>query len=121
MVKLRAFKLDTVMHLYWVYLEGRNYASIDNILKVMTFLKNSHLHFLPHLTYMPKILILHLAHHTHTHTDTHRHIQIPFSQFALFGSFGTHAKYIYTCQIYLAYHRLTHSHTLRHVQTLTHR
>ena len=31
------------------YLQGRNYASINNILKVM--------HFLSHLTYMPKILI----------------------------------------------------------------
>ena len=31
------------MHLYWGYQQGRNYASIDNILKVMNFfLKNSH-------------------------------------------------------------------------------
>ena len=27
----------TVMHLYWGYLQGRNYASINNIRKVMNF------------------------------------------------------------------------------------
>ena len=64
-------------------------------LKLWIFLKIHILHFLSHLTYMPKILILHLAYHTHTYTDTHRHIQIPFSHFALFDSFGIHAKYIW--------------------------
>ena len=66
----------------------------------MNFLKIHILHFLSHLTYMPKILILHLAYHTHTYTDTHRHIQIPFSHFALFGSFGIHAKYTWHTQTY---------------------
>ena len=42
MVKLRAFIFGTVMHLFWGYLQGRNYACINNILKVMNFLKNSH-------------------------------------------------------------------------------
>ena len=58
------------------------------------------LHFLAHLAYMPKILILYLAHYTHMEIDTHRHmhthrhtqIQIPFLHFILFGSFGIHAK-----------------------------
>ena len=37
MVKLRAFIFGTVMHLYWGHLWGRNYISIDNILRVMNF------------------------------------------------------------------------------------
>ena len=37
MVKLRAFIFGSVMHLYWGYLQGRNYASVNNILKVMNF------------------------------------------------------------------------------------
>ena len=116
MVKLRAFLFDTVMHLYWGYLQGRNYASINNILKVMNFLKIHILHFLSHLTYMPKILILHLAYHTHTCTDTQRHIQIPFSHFALCGSFDIHAKYIWhTTDLHM--HRYSDICTV----TLTHR
>ena len=116
MVKLRAFIFDTVMHLYWGYPQGRKYASINNILKVTNFFKNHILHFLSHLTYMPKILILHLAYHTHTYTDTHRHIQIPFSHFALFGSFGIHAKYIWhTTDLHM--HRYSDICT----ETLTHR
>ena len=37
MIKLRAFIFDTVVHLYWGYPQGRNYTSINNILKVMNF------------------------------------------------------------------------------------
>ena len=37
MVKLGAFIFGTVMHQYWDYPQGRNYASIDDILKVMDF------------------------------------------------------------------------------------
>ena len=37
MVKLRAFIFGSVMHLYWGYLQGRNYASVNNILKVTNF------------------------------------------------------------------------------------
>ena len=37
MIKLRAFIFGTVMHLYWGYPLGRNYRSINNILKVMNF------------------------------------------------------------------------------------
>ena len=37
MIKLRAFIFGTVMHLYWGYPQGRNYTSINNILKVMNF------------------------------------------------------------------------------------
>ena len=106
--KLRAFIFDTVMHLYWGYLQGRNYVSINNILKVMNFLKIHILHFLSHLTYMPKILILHLAYHTHTYTDTHRHTDTIFT-------FCTFWLIWYKCQIYLAYHRLTHAQILRHM------
>ena len=55
MVKLRAFIFGSVMHLYWGYPQGKNYASVNNILKVMTFFKEN-------------------------------------SHFALFSSFGIHAK-----------------------------
>ena len=112
-VKLRAFIFDTVMHLYWGYLEGRNYAPINNILKVMNFLKNSHFALfasfdIHHLTYMPKILILHLAYHTHTYRYTQTHTDTIFT-------FCTFWLIWYTCQIYLAYHRLTHAQILRHM------
>ena len=40
--KLRAIIFGLVMHLYWGYPQGRNYASVYNILKVMNFLKISH-------------------------------------------------------------------------------
>ena len=50
MVKLGVFILGSVMHLYWGYPQGKNYASVNNILKVTNFLKNSH------FAYMPKIL-----------------------------------------------------------------
>ena len=50
------------------------------------------------------------------YTDTHRHIQIPFSHFALFGSFGIHAKYIWhTTDLHM--HRYSDICT----ETLTHR
>ena len=39
MIKLRAFIFGTGMHLYWGYPQGRNYTSINNILKVYEFLK----------------------------------------------------------------------------------
>ena len=85
-------------------------------LKLWIFKKIHILHFLSHLTCMPKILILHLVYHTHTYTDTHRRIQIPFSHFALFGSFGIHAKYIWhTTDLHM--HRYSDICT----ETLTHR
>ena len=99
------------------YREEIIYLSII-FLKLWIFWKIHILHFLSHLTYMPKILILHLAYHTHTHTytDKHRHIQIPFSHFALFGSFGIHAKYIWhTTDLHM--HRYSDICT----ETLTHR
>ena len=50
MVKFRVFILGSIMHLYWSYPENKNYVSVNNILKVMNFFKNSH------FAYMPKIL-----------------------------------------------------------------
>ena len=58
MIKLRAFTFGTVMHLYWGYSQGRNYTFINNILKVMNFLKNSHFTLFDSLANMPKILSL---------------------------------------------------------------
>ena len=37
------------MYLYWGYLQGKNYASANNILKIMNFKKNYILHFLAHI------------------------------------------------------------------------
>ena len=125
MVKLRAFIFGTVMHLYWGYLQWRNYACTNNILKSYEFFKKFHiLHFLAHLAYMWKILILHLVHHTHTHlyryTQTHAYIQtkiqVPFSHFALSGSFSIHSKDIwYTTDLHM------HRHSDICTETLTHR
>ena len=36
-VKLRAFIFGSVMHLYWRYIQERNYATTDYILKIMNF------------------------------------------------------------------------------------
>ena len=58
MIKLRAFIFGTVMYLYWGYPQGRNYISINNILKVMNFLKNSHFTLFDSLANMPKVLSL---------------------------------------------------------------
>ena len=97
-------------------------------LKLWIFLKIHILHFLSHLTYMPKILILHLAYHTHTYTDTHRHIQIPFHIL----HFLAHLVYMpnifgipqtYTCtdtQTYVQRHWHTDTDTLRHMLVCKH-
>ena len=58
MVKLRAFIFGTVMYLYWGYPQGGNYTSINNILKVMNFFKNSHFTLFDSLAHIPKILSL---------------------------------------------------------------
>ena len=58
MIKLRAFIFGTVMHLYWGYLQRRSYTSINNILKVMNFFKNSHFTLFDSLANMPQILSL---------------------------------------------------------------
>ena len=42
MVKLRVFIFGSVMYLYWGYLQDKNYASVNNILKVTNFFKKSH-------------------------------------------------------------------------------
>ena len=79
MVKLRAFIFDTVMHLYWGYLQERNYASIDNILKVMNFFKNSHFalfcSFDIHAKYIWHTADLHMHRYSDicTETLTHRY------------------------------------------------
>ena len=95
MVKLRTFICGTVMHLYWGYPEGRNYGSIDNILKVMDFLNNSHFALFSSFDIYAKgtKFINGTSYtHRHMHTETkHRCIQIPF-YVTLFASFGIHAK-----------------------------
>ena len=109
MVKLRAFIFDTVMHLYWGYLQGRNYASINNILKVMNFLQNSHFALFVSFDIHAKntnftfgIPHTHIYRYTQTHTDT-------------IFTFCTFWLIWYTCQIYLAHHRLTRAQILRHM------
>ena len=48
LVKLRAFKFGSVMHLYWGYTQRRNYADMYTILKIVN-LKHFHtLHLFPH-------------------------------------------------------------------------
>ena len=83
------------MYLYWGYSQKRNYVSVDNILKVMNFLKNFFffLHFGSH-TCMPKILILNFAHHTQTiQMYTNGHTQICMGTIFTFCTFCvTHAK-----------------------------
>ena len=49
MVKLRAFIYVSGMYLYWDYPQEKNYASANNILKIMNFKKNYILHFLAHI------------------------------------------------------------------------
>ena len=58
MIKLRAFIFGIVMHLYWGYPQGRNYTSINNILKVINFLKKFTFCTFASLANMPKILSL---------------------------------------------------------------
>ena len=62
------------MYLYWGYPQGRNYAHVDNILKIMNFLKILHFAIIGSHTYLPKIPILYLAQHTH-YKDTHKWMQ----------------------------------------------
>ena len=45
MVKLRVFIFGSGVNLYWGYSQGRNCASVDNILKVMNFKNISHFAF----------------------------------------------------------------------------
>ena len=166
MIKLRGFIFGSVVHLYWGYLQVRNCAFVDNILKVTNFKNISHstlfasfgkhakyikfindtphteiqihtdtcthryryhlriLHFLGHLAYMQKILILYLAHHSHMEIDTHRHMHThththidtdTILHFALFGSFGIHVKdtnFLFgTPQTYMCTDTQTYAHT----------
>ena len=39
MVKLRAFVFGSVVHLYWDYTQRSSYAAVDNIIKIINFLK----------------------------------------------------------------------------------
>ena len=54
MVKHRTFIFGSIMYLYWSYPQSKNYASANNILKILNFFKNYICTFW--LTYMPKIL-----------------------------------------------------------------
>ena len=75
------------------------------------------------LAYMPKILHFtfgtphtHIYRYPQTHAHIQTHIQMPFSHFALFGSFGI--PQTYTCRhsdIYVQRHRHTDTDTLRHM------
>ena len=114
MVKLRAFIIGTVMHLYWAYPWGRSYASIDNIYE---FLKNSHFALFgsfgihakdTNFTFGTPWTHTHIQIHTDTctYTDTDTDTIFTFCTFWLIW---------HTCQRYLAYHRFTHAQTLRHM------
>ena len=68
----------TVMHRYWGYPQGRNYASIDNILKVMNFFKISHFALFGLFDiYAKDTKFINGTHTTHTekykYTQTHEH------------------------------------------------
>ena len=70
MVKLRALIFCAIMYLYWGYQQDRNYASMNNIPKIMIFLQILHLHFLAHIHVKDTNFIF----GTPTHNaDTHRH------------------------------------------------
>ena len=62
-INTRAIYREEIMHLSIIFL------------KLWFFKKNHILHFLAHLTFMPKILSLYMAHHTHTDTCIQRHTQ----------------------------------------------
>ena len=128
MVKLRAFIFDTIMHLYWGYLQGRNYASINNVLKVMNFLKNSHFAlFFSFDIHVKNTNFTFGIPHTHIqiHTDTYRyHFQILHFLANLVympNIFGI--PQTYTCtdtQTYVQRHWHTDTDTLRHMQVCKH-
>ena len=113
MVKLRALIFGTVRHQYWGYLQGRNYASVNNILKVMDFFKNSHFALFSSFDIYAKdtkFINGTSYRHMHTETDTDRY---RYSLYIL--HFLAHLAYMPKIQIlYLAYHRLTHAQTFRH-------
>ena len=101
----------------WGYLQGRNYASINNILKVMNFLKNSYFALFVSFDIHAKNTDFTFGiPHTHTHTHTHTHIyRYTQTHTDTIFTFCTFWLIWYTCQIYLAYHRLTHAQILRHM------
>ena len=111
MVKLRAFIFDTVMHLYWGYLQGRNYASINNILKVMNFIINSHFALFVSFDIHAKITNFTFG-IPHTHTYIYIYTQ-------------THTDTIFTfCTFWLIWHTTDlHMHRYSDIctETLTHR
>ena len=129
-LKLGAFIFGPVMHLYWGYPQGRNYASVNNIVKVTNFFKK--FTFCSFGIEAKDTKFINGTTHTHTqkyryYTDTciHRHIQIPFLHFTLFGSFSIHAEdtnfifgipQTYTCTDTKTY---THTHTYRDIDTDT--
>ena len=87
--------------------------SVDNILKIMNFLKS--LHFaLFGFTYITKILILYLTYHPHIR-DTHRQMDTHTVLFSIFFCFLCH-----TCQrnkFYIWYTTDTHMHRYRNTCT----
>ena len=98
MIKLRAFIFGTVMHLYWGYSQGRYYTSINNILKVINFLKKftfctfwligKHSKDTKFISGIPHT-------DTCTYTDTGTHRQIPFLHFTNL-IFGTPHRHMHT-------------------------
>ena len=68
------------MYLYWGYPQIRHCAFVDNILKVMNFLKLYIFSLLAHIHIKDTNFIFGTTHtHTHTHTtDTHRQMDTHF-------------------------------------------
>ena len=128
MVKLRAFIFGSVMYIYWGYPQVRNYASLDNILKIMNFLKKLHFALLAHLTYMPKILILYLAYtHSYRYIQTNgciqTHMDTDTDTFFTFCTFWLINDIRHTCQRYKFYIWHTtdiHLHMHRYTYVLSH-
>ena len=117
MVKLTAFIFGTVMHLYWGCLQERNYASINNIHKIMNFLKISHFALFgsfgihvkdTNFTFGTPHTHTYMYRYTQTHADIQTQIQVPFSHFVLSGSFSIHSKDIW---------HTTDLHMHRHIET----
>ena len=86
MVKLRALIFGSVMYLYWGYPQRKNYASLDNILKIKFYI----LHSLAHIDAKDTNFIFGTPHIQYRYTQTNGHTQthmdtdiVPLSHFSL--------------------------------------
>ena len=70
MIKLKAFTFGTIMYQYRSYRQERNYASINNILKVINYFTNSYFAFVWLIWQTHTYTEKYKCTQTHAHTDT---------------------------------------------------